>query len=98
MADENQNANKPLDVDNMSITSNGGIVKTDGGLATVDDSGNIGELLHGGEHFDDVTEAEGRCLNRQEKNRYPSLPRECSFHIVEVRGLKHPVPTASRRK
>lgn len=46
-------------------------------------------LLHGGEHFDDVSRAV-RVSRRHTEDEV--LPREVMCTIVENRGLRHPTP------
>ena len=56
------NANKPLDTDNFGIACIEGIAMSDGGKVTVEDQSNIGELLNGGEHFNDFTKAQRKQM------------------------------------
>ena len=54
---------KHLQTNDLIIISMGGdIAITNGGNATVKDSGDIGQLLGGGEHFDDIRENEKKRI------------------------------------
>lgn len=66
----------------------------DGRIATTEDLGNIGQLLKV-PHMDDVGQAERRCLAQVEAKYNPFLPREMLVNIVEMRGLKQPMPVSS---
>jgi hypothetical protein len=79
-----------LEFDDITIACNSGIAMMDGSISTVEDKGDIGQLLGGGEHFDNVGEAEKHRLYQQEADHNPFLPREQLLKIVEMRGLKCP--------
>ena len=89
---------RPLDKDNFNIACNDGIPMEDGGIATVEDLGDIGALLHGGQHFDDFTPAKRKQLSRKEQARDPFLPRKKLLSIVEMKGLHCPTPHKKKGK
>jgi hypothetical protein len=61
----------------------------DGGIVTVKDSGDIGELLSE-DHFDDFMAAQRKQFARQEAKHDPFLPRKRLVKIVDYKGLKCP--------
>jgi hypothetical protein len=91
MSSDDPKADKSLDKDNISITINEGIPMDDGGIATPEDSSDIGQLLKD-VHFDDFTEVQKQQMTCLERKRHPSLPREKLLKVVENKGLKQPTP------
>ena len=86
----NKKKEKPLEIDDIAIACNGGIGMSNGGIATVKDSGDIGQLLHSRHPFDDIGEAERRRLARADENLNPFLPREKMLAIVDMKGFRRP--------
>jgi GAF domain-containing protein len=85
-----KSANKVLELDSLAIALGGGISIEDGGIVTTEDLGDIGQLLLGGNHFDDLGEAEKRRVHHLDQIWDPSFPREKMVNIIEMRGLCHP--------
>ena len=59
----------------------------DRGIATVEDLGDIGQLLKY-THFNDFTEVQRHRMTCLERKRHQSLPREKLLKVVENKGLK----------
>jgi hypothetical protein len=76
-----------LDSDRANIALAGGSSLLDG----ADNGFNPEELLHGGDHFDDISRAV-RVSRRANNNEI--LPREIMCDIVEEMGLRRPTPKA----
>ena len=91
MSSDDPKADKSLDKDNISIAINKGIPMDDRGIATVEDLGDIGQLLKY-THFNDFTEVQRHRMTCLERKRYQSLPREKLLKVVENKGLKWPTP------
>jgi DDE superfamily endonuclease len=72
-----------LDSDNINILLAGGTLLVDAGNDFSPEA-----LLHGGEHFDDVS----RSVRISRKAVSESLPRELMLEIVERAGLRRPTP------
>ena len=53
------------------------------------------QLLHGGEHFDDVPRTVRRCLERTDGRE--QTPREVMVEIVQCKLLKRPLPSQWQR-
>jgi hypothetical protein len=66
---------QPLDSDHVNITLAGGAAILNGA-----DDFDPSELLHGGEHFDDVS----RAIHVSRKKNNELLPREIMCNIVEL--------------
>lgn len=71
-----------LAIDQAEIAANGGIPST----ATPD------QLLHGGEHFDDVTANMRRNVQYRARKDSGKLPQELMLESVVAQGLKRPNP------
>jgi hypothetical protein len=74
---------KPLDSDLANITLAGGA-----SILTGTDQFNPDELLHGGEHFDDVS----RTVRVSRKKNSETLPRETMCLLIEEYDLRRPTP------
>jgi DDE superfamily endonuclease len=74
---------KPLDSDLANITLAGGAAILNGS-----DQFDPEELLHGGEHFDDVS----RAVRVSRKKTSELLPREIMCNLVEEYDLRRPTP------
>jgi DDE superfamily endonuclease len=78
---------RELASDSIAIAMNGGVDIQSNGIPT--------ELLHGGEHFDDLTD---RNMLRWRKKSGEILPRESMCNQVEQLGLKRPTPNRWQHK
>ena len=72
----------PLASDTVAIEMNSGVTMDNGGVPT--------QLLHGGEHFDDMPDRNMRSWRRVSE----LLPREIMREQVKRMGLKRPAPIA----
>jgi hypothetical protein len=90
--DGDEAVGKPLSslaVDEFEISCLGGIPMDEGGIARVNNPGNIGELLNP-THFDDVDTNSICNLINQHVQSGP-LPRDHMLNNVKSRGLKQPI-------
>ena len=77
----------PLASDSLAIEMNAGI--------SLDRSGRPTELLHGGEHFDDMPNRNMRAWRRVGED---PLPRDSMCCQVQRMGMKRPIPVSWRKK
>jgi hypothetical protein len=82
---------RPLAIDTLNISCVGSIPIDDGGISQVDNQGDIGELLDGSNHFDDVDMNNIQKLI-QHHVRLGNHPRDAMLQRVKDTGLKHLVP------
>jgi hypothetical protein len=84
----------PLAADMADISTQGGVPLEPNALNEFSPD----QLLHGGDHFDDIDRNFRRNLSRrQERQEHGPLPREILYGIVVQKDLRRPTPARWRK-